>query len=286
MRTANKTRFHALILLLISAAAIAPCPAPPQTAATASSPLPYQQVAQFDDINFREASGVVFHPQRGTLFIVGDRGHITELTTDGDKVRRERIRKEPDLEGISIDPVTGVLYAVDEGADDILEIDPQDLKVRRRISIDRAFAGETLLARRGNGIEGIAFVPDAASSGAGSLYLVNQSNELDGEDPSLVLEVILDEGSEKPRARIVKTFSLGVTDLSDIAYDATSQHLLVISDERNLLLVVSLAGQIIHVYPLPGVRQEGIALDAKGYLYIAQDAKDGILKLRPVQSPS
>ena len=50
---------------------------------------------------------------RGTLFVVGDEGDICALRTDGTLVNKARIRKT-DLEGITSNPVTGSLYALDD----------------------------------------------------------------------------------------------------------------------------------------------------------------------------
>jgi uncharacterized protein YjiK len=57
--------------------------------------------------------------------------------------------------------------------------------------------------------------------------------------------------------------------------------LLIISDDNDLLLEVGLSGQISHVHSLPGMQQEGIAVDKEGFLYIAQDSEEGLLKFSP-----
>ena len=41
---------------------------------------------------------------------------------------------------------------------------------------------------------------------------------------------------------------------------------------------MTLEGEILQEYAFPGDNQEGLALDGKGYLYIAQDS-GGILKM-------
>ncbi|NIN34757.1 MAG: hypothetical protein GTO60_06510, partial [Gammaproteobacteria bacterium] len=79
-------------------------------------------------------------------------------------------------------------------------------------------------------------------------------------------------------ARIIRYFSVGVTDLSGIHYVATRRRLLIISDANDVLLEVSLAGQVLETYSLPGKKQEGITTDAAGFLYIAQDTKKAPLK--------
>lgn len=83
----------------------------------------------------KEPSGVVFHRERGTLFVVGDQGDIEELTLDGVSQNTTNIDKR-DFEGITCNPESGLLYVVEENKSKIYEIDPQKLKVRRTFSIN------------------------------------------------------------------------------------------------------------------------------------------------------
>jgi hypothetical protein len=53
----------------------------------------------------------------------------------------------------------------------------------------------------------------------------------------------------------------------------------LISDSNNLLIVTTPAGDVIAQYTdLPGADQEGIAFDASGNMYIAQDS-GGIVQI-------
>lgn len=72
------------------------------------------QTGNIDRVGFKEPSGICFHPARETLFVVGDRGHVGEMQTDGTLVRERRIRKA-DFEGITCNPGTGLLYIAVEG---------------------------------------------------------------------------------------------------------------------------------------------------------------------------
>jgi len=246
--------------------------------------FPYEQVDGFGEAGSGKLSGIVFHPQRHTLFAVNDEGRIIEIATDGTFIRQKRIRKEADFEGITNNPVTGMLYVAIEGEEAILEIDPETLEAGRDILIDRTFEGNVLLAPEGNGIEGITFVPASANATDGTFYLVNQSNRLAGTDPSIVLEVEVSNGADEPKARIIRYFSVGVTDLSGIHYVPSTRRLLITSDDNNSLLVVDLSGQILETYSLPGEKQEGVTIDADGFLYIAQDTKKELLKFKPIQA--
>ena len=63
-----------------------------------------------DQQDFTEPSGIVYHPIRKTLFVVGDEGEITEIQTDGTPLFIESL--PGDLEGITVAPETGLLYVV------------------------------------------------------------------------------------------------------------------------------------------------------------------------------
>jgi uncharacterized protein YjiK len=244
--------------------------------------FPYVEV---DIINSGALSGVTFHPQRKTLFAISDEGHIIEMETGGTILQQERVRKGADFEGITFNPVTGLLYVAVEGDEVILEVKPNTLEVIRDIPIDRLFDESVLLDPKGNGVEGITFVPaNGTAAGAatrGTFYLVNQSMAVGGVDPSVIIEVDITDSEGEPQARIVRYFALGVTDLSGIHYDSSGHQLIVISDENDLAMEVNLDGGIANVYPLPGENQEGITIDNDGFLYIAQDSNKGMIKLSP-----
>ena len=241
-------------------------------------PFPYETVDDFGKAKSGKLSGVVFYPPRETLLAVSDEGHMIEIKTDGTLVQKKLVRKKADFEGITYSPVTGMLYVAIEGKEIILEVNPETLEAERDRPIDRLFEGDVLFSPEGNGIEGITFVPAADGATEGSFYLVNQSDELGGTDPSIVFEVEIDYGAGEPQARIIRYFSVGVTDLSGIHYEPSSRRLLIVSDDNNLLLEVSLTGQVLEAYLLPGEKQEGITVDKAGSLYIAQDTKDALVK--------
>jgi uncharacterized protein YjiK len=260
-----------------------PLPTPDQQggASNADNPhdsFPYEKVDDFAKGMSDKLSGIVFYPQRESLYAVTDNGRIIEIKTDGTFIQKEEIRKKADFEGITYSPVTDMLYVAIEGEEVILEVNPKTLKVGRDIPINRTFEGRVVLAPEGHGVEGITFVPAGDSATHGSFYLVNQSKELEGTDPSIVFEVEINQAASEPQARIIGYFSVGLTDLSGIHYVPSRRRLLVISDANNVLLEVTLTGQVLETYPLPGKKQEGITTDADGFLYIAQDTKKAPLK--------
>lgn len=248
--------------------------------AAETGPLP-AGARNIDRVGFPEPSGICFHTLRGTLFVVGDKGDVAELKTDGTLLKQTRLAQH-DLEGITHDPASGRLYVAVEGADNILELDPETLAVRRTFSIARKFQGRTVLKKGGGGLEGIAFVPDPAHPEGGTFYVGNQNPDPHSpDDLSAVfeVEVPLQTGSQaKDHAKILRYFDAGIDDISDLHYDRASDRLFVISDKADKLVAVSRAGRRLHVWDLPGRHQEGITLDSQGNIYIAQDS-GGILKL-------
>jgi uncharacterized protein YjiK len=241
----------------------------------------YQQVDNFAK-QYDKLSGLVFHPQRKTLFAVTDWGQIIEIGTDGTLIQQKEVTKKADFEGITYNPGTGLLYIVIEGEETILEVNPETLEAGRKIPIELTFQGQELLTRKGKGLEDITFVPTVPGSPTGTFYVVNQSDTLEGQDASMVLEVKIDDTGNEPKASILRYFSVGLTDLSGIYYNATQQRLAIISNENNLLIVANLAGQVLGVSPLPGKKQEGLTIDEAGFLYIAQDRNHSLLKFKPM----
>jgi uncharacterized protein YjiK len=246
------------------------------------APFPCRWIGNIDQVDFNEPSGIVFHPGRGTLFAVGDEGDICEIRTDGTLVKQSRIRRA-DFEGIACDPSTGLLYIAIEGEEKIIEVDPEDFRVLREFVIDRSFRGALVLKAGGQGIEALTFLPASDHPEGGTFFVANQGFDLDNkEDPSAIfeLEVPLRSGSASDTAaKIVGYFSLGVIDLSGLCYDEKTGHVYAISDAANTLFEITREGKILQAFAFPGDNQEGIAIDANGFLYIAQDS-GGIIKVK------
>jgi len=241
--------------------------------------FPNEWVGDIDQIKLNEPSGICFHDQRGTLFLVGDEGDICEIKTDGSLVKKKHIR-DADFEGITHDPATGLLYAVIEEEEKVLEIDPENFEVLREFSVPRDFNGKTLLAAGGQGIEGITFAPDPKHPEGGIFYVANQAFTLtDKQDISAVFSLELPLRSKTAEPRITGYFEPGIIDLSGLYYDSGTDHIFVTGDATNTLLEYSRRGELYSVYAFPGDNQEGITVDSDGFIYIAQDS-GGVIKLK------
>jgi len=235
-----------------------------------------------DQQNFPEPSGICFHPLRKTLFVVSDEGEVTEIRTDGTPVFRQKI--PGDLEGVTVNPQTGLLYIVIEGDDIILEFDTDKREVTRRFPLNRTFKDnpnyiEKQVERYDNGIESIEFIADKNHPEGGTFYIGNQL------DPPCVMEVYVPLKSSQEKeaeARILRVLPLVMDDPAALFYDPKTGLLNVVSDFDNILVEITLDGKLVREYAFLGDNQEGIARDNEGYMYIAQDT-GGILRVKDLR---
>ena len=241
--------------------------------------FPYRWVGPILDEGVSHLSGITYHPRRKTLFVVSDKGKIREILPSGTELN-ERKEEGADFEGVTCNPGSGLLYLAIEGRDEIAEVDPASLEILRRFPVERTFEGAAVLAEEGHGIESIAFVPNPALRHGGTFFVSNQSFDLaDRADPSVLLEVEAPlRSSGGGPARILRVIDLGVIDLSALHYHGATDRLYAVSDAANALFELTRAGAIVRAYAFPGDNQEGIAVDADGYLYIAQDS-GGVIKV-------
>ena len=235
-----------------------------------------------DKVGVVQPSGICFHPARKTLFVVSDEGEILEMRTDGTAVFSQKV--PGDLEDVTVDPRTGLLYVVVEGEDVILEFDPDKRAVTRRFAVNRAFQGDPNFLQKqtdryDNGLESLVFVPDDGHPEGGTFYAGNQ------EDPPCIMELFVPlrtGGKDGSEARILRVLPFKMDDPSGLAYDPMKKHLYAVDDADNIFVEITLEGKLVREYAFPGNDQEGFAWDDEGYLYITQDS-GGIIKLKDLR---
>jgi len=229
---------------------------------------------------FAEPSGIVHHTGRDTLFIVGDEGDIGEVSLDGRLLRQARLGG--DLEGIATDPATGLLYVAREGQDILLEVRPDDFKILRRFTIDRAFGGDpNFLQRGGDGIEGVTFVPDPSHPEGGTLWVVNQF------DPPVLIELSVPLRTSKEKfevARIVRAIPVDGAPLSGLTWVAERREFLIPSALWKRVYVTDADGRLQRSVRIPGFMPEGVTSLPDGRVIIAQDS-GGLLEWSPPSDP-
>ena len=235
-----------------------------------------------DQQNFVEPSDICFHPLRKTLFVVSDEGEIAEIDTDGTPIFNLKI--PGDLEGITVNPQTGLLYIVREGEDVIIEFDPEKKEILRKFPVNREFQGNPNFLQKqeeslDNGIESIAFIPDKNHPEGGAFYIGNQW------DPPCLMEILVplkSSRAETSEARIIRVLPFKIGDPAAMYYESKTGLLNVVSNADNILVEITLEGKLVKEYAFLGNNQEGIARDDKGYLYIAQGL-GGIIKVKDLR---
>ncbi len=252
-----------------------------QTVGSRPIDLPYNWIGDITKKHIAEPSGITYHPTRKSLFIADDSGLVYEINPDGIHIQTNGVN-ELDLEGITVDPTTGLLYAAVEDDEAIIEIEPETLTIQREFRIIREFKGEPLLKKGGMGIEAIVFVPDTSHPEGGTFWIGNQSFSLKEKDePSVVCEVVVplrSSTAQKAQGTIINAYKMNFIDISGLAYDTRDGILIIISDTTNLFVEMNRQGTILRKYLLPGDEQEGVALDGLGYMYVAQENGE-IIKL-------
>ena len=212
-------------------------------------------------------SGIACHARDGRMFVVGDRGHLAELSRDGRELSRRRLRG--DLEDVAILP-DGRLLILDESTAEIFLYDYDREREQMRWSLDvEALLGVAHAPRGGNGFEGLAFVAGGAADGSGLLYLAHQHR------PAMVVVAAFGPqrgarrlGSESVRAR----WSLErYRDAKAVTFVPALDRFLIVTDATDRLLVVRSDGTVTSELPLPGRQQEGACLDGDGTLWVTDD---------------
>lgn len=220
-----------------------------------------------------EPSGLTFHRPSGNLFVVGDEGTLAEVSTEGRPIWSRAGLSN--LEDVAFHSPSGYLVLLSEKKARLILFDPAAKQEVRSFKLDK----RGLLGRdpgeANQGFEGLAFREDARRPGGGVFYLTHQRS------PSLVVAVAFDLREHEKiigASDVVARFTVeGFRDLRGIAYVPELDRLLVVADHKDRLLVLRLDGSLELEIALPGLQQEGVALDALGRLWIADD-RGGLLR--------
>jgi uncharacterized protein YjiK len=250
---------------------------------TESSPAPgkkarrnlFGQGQRVPDPGVAEPSGIAFHERLGHLFVVGDEGTLAELDGDGKLLRKVSI--PANLEDVAVHVPSGDLLLLDENKAALTVFDPVAFaeKARWRLDADE-IVGQRAKGR--DGFEGIGFRPDGGRPGGGLFYLTHQRG------PALLAAIQFDPQAEPAKrkigdAEVVGRWGLpGHRDLTSVTWSGALGRLLVLADSEDELLVVTPEGEVEARLDLPGVNQEGVALDARGDLWIADDRGGSVVR--------
>lgn len=224
----------------------------------------------------RNASGLTFNTETGTLFTVINRPpQIAELTTDGRLLRTIALEGAKDPEGITY--VQGDTYVIsDEDSHSMvwLQIGPQTT----RVSVaGKPSLGVNIDAVHNSGFEGVSW-----DSEQNRLFVVKEKmplrvlvvRGLDVFNTSAGFNIDISEWKSSSAA------SLFMSDLSSLTLHEPTGHLLLLSDESALVVEYAPDGQPISVLPLwrgfNGLQRkvpqpEGLAVGPDGALYVLSE---------------
>ncbi len=234
-------------------------------------------------------SGVTYNARSGTLFIVrnvsGAAGNIYEITLDGLLLRTITNSVFIDTEAIA-----WVGWDSVNSCDVFLvgEEDHTTASQEANITLCRLTTGATTLARTGTG--NVTTTTSYSNGTLGNLglegvcydwrrsaiyYTVEKQTTAAHNVPGATTAKIFTRpitwvggtysfGTETILCDINALFSGTLTDIADMAYDGTSDTILIVSDESDKTVRLSLAGAVIEQLATPGTQPEGVVLHPDG----------------------
>ncbi|MDD3887145.1 MAG: SdiA-regulated domain-containing protein [Patescibacteria group bacterium] len=205
-----------------------------------------------------EPSGLAWHSRLGTLFIVGDSGNISEITSDGSLLHNWYNGSFLDLEGIAVaNPASNYVYVGEEGNRTIYEFDITSWTLSGKSWDLSAWMPDV----PGQGLEALTFVPNGdhpyTNSSSGGLFYAGHQ----GDGKIYVFDINL---SLSGSVNYISTITplAGTTDLSGLDYEPSTQILYAIFDSSDLLLEMNASGTVLNSYDMPGSAQEGVAVQS------------------------
>ena len=206
--------------------------------------------------------------------MVGDDGRLSELDGSG---AGSSGAVAGNLEDVVVHAPTGDLLVLSELTAELILYAPGQSDEAPVQARHAALLGQPA-AEANQGFEGLAFRPDTAEAGGGVFYLTNQRG------PAMVVAIAFDPARAAPAslgAEVVKArWPLAdYEDLTAITYVAALDRLLIIADKADELLVMHMDGHVERRVELPGEQQEGLAMDAQGTLWVADDKDKSVLKI-------
>jgi uncharacterized protein YjiK len=217
----------------------------------------------------RNASGIAFNSDTGTLFIIQDSPPwIFELNSSGKILRTINVKNSNDLEGI-VYLEDGLFAILEESSSKIYICKIDDSS--RIIDLDKASKVITVNKPDDNtGLEGITYIPEK------KLFFAVKE-----KDPKAIYSIERETGKIKIPWDLEK---INIDDVSGVCFNPDTGNLLLLSHESRIIVEVSLKGKKISQLVLEKKRNglkkdikkpEGITLDPKsGNIYICGEKEE------------
>ena len=210
-----------------------------------------------------EPSGLALDIDGVHLWTVSDRtGTIYRLTLSGTRVATLDVGGQ-DLEGITVDPADGTLYVTEEGLGQVLHFD-------REGNLLATLTPAGLPEMGNSGLEGITI-----DTSNGHLFLLKEKN------PGLLVEI------DTSGQVLAVTELVFADDYSGLAYDATLDQLLVVSDQSATLTWCNTEGAAIKTLATHLDKGEGIAIGPTGDVYyVVSDSRETLSSFQVGENPT
>jgi uncharacterized protein YjiK len=235
----------------------------------------FAQPERVADLGVKEPSGVAFVPRLGHLFVVGDEGTVAELDAAGKRIDVREVKG--DLEDVTVYTPTGDLVLVAEKQAELILYDPVARQEKKRWKIDTAAVLDEEPGDKNEGFEGLAFRPERGRKGGGLFYLAHQRT------PAMVVALVFDPASPPGRLgaeAVVARWPLAPhEDLTAVNYVPSIDRVLVLCDKSDRILILAADGTVESEVKVPGEQQEGLAIDGKGDVWLAEDKAKALLRL-------
>ncbi|HET7746745.1 MAG TPA: SdiA-regulated domain-containing protein [Vicinamibacteria bacterium] len=230
-------------------------------------------VVRYTVQGLKEPSGVAFHPGRNHLYVVGDDGVLAEVDGAGRPLGAIKVEKQ--LEDVAHYPPSDGLVLVSEKKGELIFVDAASGREQRRIPIDQPAVLGTLPGDPNQGFEGLTFQPDAERPGGGVFYLSHQ------RQPAMIVGLAFDPSAATRvgAESVVSRWTTPHDDVTALTWVPTLERVLAVIDSAERILVLRPDGSVEAEFPLPGKQQEGLAFDASGALWVADDLDKSILRI-------
>ena len=214
---------------------------------------------------YSDASGLVWHEARGSLFVVQNTGTLRELDANG--TQKGSWAVAGDLEGIALAENDRYLYIGIEHPDSIVEFDLQT-----EVLTGKSWDLTTWMTGPDNSVlEGLAY--------RGGYFLAG----LQADGKIYVFNVNLASGGDVSYVETIIPYASYTSDISGLEYNSDTGMTYVEYDSYDALLEMNSGNEVSKHYSLPGTAQEGFALDPNclahtAVAYIANDDTGVITK--------